>query len=76
MGQNALGQSDCRIFKLIISPEQNDEKAWFLHVDTDSWKLKVGWKILGWGWSKMGVATLSTLTLAVSQGINWFLVCW
>ena len=29
MGQNALSQSDCKIFKLTISPEQNDEKARF-----------------------------------------------
>ena len=29
MGQNALGQSDYRIFKSTISLEQNDEKAWF-----------------------------------------------
>ena len=26
-GQNALGQSDCRIFKLTIAPEHKDEKA-------------------------------------------------
>ena len=41
MDQNALGQSDCRIFKPTISPEQNVEKARFLDVGTDSWKLKV-----------------------------------
>ena len=35
MGQNALDQSDCRIFKLTISQEHKDEKAWFLYVDTD-----------------------------------------
>ena len=29
MGQNALSQSDCNIFKFTISPEQNDEKARF-----------------------------------------------
>ena len=29
MGQNALGQSDCSIFKLTLSLEQNDRKAWF-----------------------------------------------
>ena len=29
MGQNGLGQSDCRIFKLTISSEHKDEKAWF-----------------------------------------------
>ena len=56
MGQNALSPSDCRIFKLTVSLEQNDEKAWFLHVDVDSWKLKVDQKILGWAWSKMGFA--------------------
>ena len=30
------------------------KKPEFLHVDTDSWKLEV----LGWAWSKVGVATL------------------
>ena len=50
MGQNALGQWDCIIFKSTISPEQNDEKVWFLHVDTSSLKLSVVWKILGWAW--------------------------
>ena len=34
------------------------KKPDFLHVDTDSWKLKVDQKILGWVWSKMAVATL------------------
>ena len=28
MDQDALGQSDCRVFELTISPEHNDEKAW------------------------------------------------
>ena len=49
------------------------KKPGFLYIDTDSWKLKVDKKILGWAWSKMGVATLvfRTLKLAVSQeGIN------
>ena len=41
MGQDILGQSDCRIFKSTLSIEQNDGKAWFLCVGTDSWKLKV-----------------------------------
>ena len=31
-GQNARAQSDCRFFKSAISPEQNDEKAWFFGV--------------------------------------------
>ena len=34
--ENAHAQSDCRIFKSIISLEQNYEKDWFLHADTDS----------------------------------------
>ena len=54
MSQNAFNQSDCRIFKLTVSLEQND----FLHVDTDSWKSKFDEKILGWVWSKMSLATL------------------
>ena len=82
MVQNALGQSDYRIFKSTISLEQNDEKSDFLHVDTDSWKLEVDWKILGWAWSKNGCghSVLRTLKLAVCQeeinGEHWFLVCW
>ena len=34
------------------------KKPDFMHADTDSWKLKVDWKILGWWWSKMVAATL------------------
>ena len=41
MGQNTIGQSDCKIFKSLISIEQNDKKPDILHVDTNSWKLKV-----------------------------------
>ena len=58
MVQSALGQLDSRIFKSTISVEQNVEKAWFFYVDTNSLKLKVDWKILGWVWSYMGVPTL------------------
>ena len=57
-GQNALSQSDCRIFKSIISPEQVDEIAWFLHVDANSQKLKASWKYFGWAGSEMGVGNL------------------
>ena len=28
----------------------------FLHAATNSWKLKLDWKFLGWAWSKTGVA--------------------
>ena len=51
MCQNIPGQSDCRSFKSAISLEENDEKMIFLHVDRNSLKLKVVWKILGWAWS-------------------------
>ena len=34
------------------------KKPDFLHVDTDSWKVQVDLKILGWAWSKMGLTTL------------------
>ena len=29
----------------------------FFHVDIDSWKIEVDWKILGWACSKMGVTS-------------------
>ena len=40
--QNALGQSDCRIFKSTISLQQNDEKVlffarWYRFMETKSW---------------------------------------
>ena len=40
-GQNALGQSDCRVFKSTISLEQMNEISRFLCADTNSWILKV-----------------------------------
>ena len=45
------------------------KKSVFLHVDADLYKLKVDWKILGWAWSKMGVATLvsGTKTSSISR---------
>ena len=36
------------------------KKPDFLHVDTDSWKLKVDQKVLWWAWSKMCLTTLVT----------------
>ena len=42
-----------------ISPEQINEIVRFLHIDTNSSKLKVDQKCLGWVWSEMGVASLS-----------------
>ena len=54
------------------------KKPDFLHVNINSWKLKVDWKKLWWAWLK-GHSGHRTLTLAVSQEvnneINWFLEC-
>ena len=78
MSQNALYQSDCKIFKFIISLEQNYEKAWFLHVDRDLWKLKS--IRVGLVKNQNGHSGPWTQKLAVSQeginGLNRFLVCW
>ena len=38
MGQNFLGQWNCRIFKSTISPEHNDN---FFNFDTNLLKLKI-----------------------------------
>ena len=53
-GQNAPGQSDCRIFKSTRSLKQMMR---FLRIDTISCKLKSDWKILGHALSKMGLTT-------------------
>ena len=80
MGQNALDQSGCSIFKLTISLEQNDEKAWFFaywFIEIKSWMKSIG---VGMVKNWCGHYGLRTLKLALSQeGINrvgWFLVCW
>ena len=36
------------------------KQPYFLHVDTNSHKLKVDQKIWGWAWSEIGVASLVT----------------
>ena len=41
MGQNALNQSDYRIFKSTNLQNKMMKKPDFLHADTDSWKLEV-----------------------------------
>ena len=55
VAQNSLGQLNCRIFKSTRTKQWNS-----LIADTNSWKVKVDWKILRWVWSKMGVANLVT----------------
>ena len=82
MCQNALGQSDRKIFKLTICPEHNDEKAWlFAHwyrlMEIKSWLKNI---VVGVVKNGCGHSCLKILKLAVSQKgitvINWFLVCW
>ena len=65
MGQNGLGQSDCRIFKSIVSLEQYDEIASFLHLHTNSGKLML-MENFGGICVKI-VCGHKTLKLAVSQ---------
>ena len=70
--QNAPSQSDCRIFKSIISPEQIDETAslfecWYKFTKIKSWSSF---------FIRHGQSCLWTLNLTVSQEwtdeINWF----
>ena len=56
MGQNVLSQSG-----FFDQPYlQNKSIKWpdFLHVDTNSHKLKVDQNIFGWAWSEMSVSSL------------------
>ena len=80
MGQNPLNQSDCSIFKLAISLEQNDEKAWFFacwcrFIEIKSWLKNI---VVGMARNGCGYSGLMTLKLAVCQeginGVSWFLV--
>ena len=79
MGQNALGQSDCSIFKVTLSPEHNDGEVrffgcWYRFMEIKSWLKNIGVGMVKNGWSHSG---LRTLKLAVSleriNGINRFL---
>ena len=82
IGQNTLGQSYCKIFKLALSPEHIDEKALFLACWYRLMEIKSCLKNIGVSLVKNGCGQsgLTTLKLAVSvkgtNGINWFLVCW
>ena len=62
IGQNDHGHLDCGIFKLTISPKEIDEIVSFLHVHTNSQKLKVDQTFCGWVWSKT-VAVMDWLYL-------------
>ena len=68
MCHNVLSQSDYRIFKLTISLEQNDQKAWFfafcyILIEIESWLKNAGVGIVR---NRCGQSGLRTLKLAVS----------
>ena len=54
----------------------------FLHVDTDSQKLKADKKYIGWAWSRMGGVPVwlwdpkIDSTQKWADGINCFFACW
>ena len=82
MDQDALDQSDCSMFKLVVSLEHNDGKAWFFaywcrFVEIKSWLKNIGVGLVKNGCGHSG---LRTVKLAVSQeginGVSWFLVRW
>ena len=61
--QNALGQSDCRIFKFTASLEQNDEKAWLLafwykFMEIKSWLRNIRGGVVRNGCGHSGFRTL------------------
>ena len=65
MDQNALSQSDSRIFKSTISSEQVNEIACILHVDTNSRKLKVDGEFFFSGDGQNGCGQSGYVTLKV-----------
>ena len=71
--QIALSQSDCRIFKSTICPEQIHDTASFYAWWYRFTKLKDDQKIFGW-------TVVSGLNLNIFQkwndGRNWFFACW
>ena len=79
MGQNALSQSDCRIFKSTFLPEEIDETALFF---ANSQKLQHDQKIfIGHGQKRVWPILSWNLKLTVSEEwtdrINWFFKrCW
>ena len=82
IGQNALSQSHCRIFKSSFSPEQIDIAASFLACWYKFTRIK-NWLWLFWlvivksGYGQSGVWTIKiTISREWNNGINWFYACW
>ena len=57
--KNGCGQSGDRTLKLTVSKKKTDGRIDFLHVDTDSQKLKADQNVFECAWSKMGLASLA-----------------
>ena len=69
--RSGCGQSGDRTLKLTVSERWTDD---FLHVNTDSQKLKAGQTFFGWTWSKMyghGQSGHRTLKLTVFEIIEF-----
>ena len=81
IGQNALRQSNCMIFKRTISPKQINETTSFLACLYKFTKIKSGLKIFWLGMVKNGYgqsglwALKFTISQEWSDGINWFFAC-
>ena len=80
MCQNVFGQSDCRIFKQIISLQRKDEKAWFFacwykFIKTKNWSKNIGIDVVINVCAHSGCRNLK---LVVSHKeinrINWFVM--
>ena len=54
MGQNPCGQSDCRIFKSTLSPQESDQKAWLFSCRHRIMEIKKWSKNIGVGVVKNG----------------------
>ena len=71
IGQNALSQSDCRIFKSSISPEQIDETASFLSRWCKFTTIKSWMKIFYLGMVKNGFDQSSFWTPKLTLSQEW-----
>ena len=82
MGQNALSQSDWKIFnKSPISAEEINEIAWLFAFQCKFVEIKNWSKNFGWARSKMYVASLvigfkNWLSQEWTERINCFFTCW
>ena len=74
---NVFGQSECKIFKWIISLERKQEKAWFFacwykFIEIKSWLKNIGMGVVINVCSHSGCRYLKlAVSQIVSNGINW-----